>query len=378
MTESGPNTNALSFEVLALDGPTKARRGRLTLPHGVVETPAFMAVGTQGSVKSLTMAQVAETETPIVLGNTYHLHLRPGEDIVREAGGLHAFTGWQAPMLTDSGGFQVFSLAKLNQIDDEGVRFQSHIDGHTIHLNAERSIAIQNALGADIIMAFDQCPPLPCSPELLKQAVDRSIAWAQRSLDAHARPHDQALFGIIQGGVDVTMRRYCADALRELDLPGYAMGGLSVGEGPAAMAATLEAAVPFMPEDKPRYLMGVGPPRDIVRAVARGIDMFDCVLPTRNARNATLYTWQGKIRVRNAKYRNDHGVLDPGCGCWTCSQGLSRAYLAHLCRAKEITYTTLATIHNLYFFQSLMKRIREAIEKGEMARLEAEIEALFP
>lgn len=368
----------LSFELTARDAETRARRGRLTLPHGELETPAFMAVGTQGSVKGLTMAAVAETNTPIVLGNTYHLHLRPGEDIIREAGGLHAFTGWKRPMLTDSGGYQVFSLAELNRIDDDGVAFRSHLDGRLIRLDAETSIRIQNDLGADIIMAFDQCPPHPSPREAVETAVRRSIAWARRSLEAHARPQDQALFGIVQGGVFVDLRRRCSEALAELDLPGYAVGGLSVGEGPELMDRTLEQTVEALPPEKPRYLMGVGPPRDIVRAVARGIDLFDCVLPTRNARNANLFSWKGRLKLRNASYKRDFRVIDPDCPCFPCREGLSRAYLAHLGRAKELSFATLATLHNLTFFQQLMARIREAISAGTMAALVAEVEALFP
>ena len=281
-------------------------------------------------------------------------------------------------MLTDSGGFQVFSLAKLNDINDEGVTFRSHLDGRKITLDAERSIAIQNALGADIIMQFDQCPPLPSTREDVEVAVRRSLAWARRSLEAHARPQDQALFGIVQGGLDPELRRRSTDGLVELDLPGYAVGGLSVGEGPEAMAEMLSSCVGWLPEDKPRYLMGVGPPRDIVRAVARGIDMFDCVLPTRNARNAGIFTWQGFIKIRNRRYRTEFEPLDPDCPCHACSRGLTRAYLAHLCRAKELTYFTLATLHNLVFFQQLMSRIRAAIREQRLAEYVKEIEALFP
>jgi queuine tRNA-ribosyltransferase len=377
--QSAPLKEALQFEILHRDGQCRARLGRLRLAHGEVETPAFMAVGTQATVKGLLMEQVAQTGTPIVLGNTYHLHLRPGEDIIRSAGGLHSFTGWKGPMLTDSGGFQVFSLAKLNKVDDEGVNFRSHIDGHRIHMNAESSIAIQNALGADIIMAFDQCPGLPGTSEQIKQAVDRTILWARRSLEAHTRTHDQALFGIVQGGLDVDMRHYCAEALKELQLPGYAMGGLSVGESPEEMNSILQKTVHFLPEEKPRYLMGVGPPRDIVRAVSHGIDMFDCVLPTRNARNSSLFTWNdGVVKIRNARFKTDINVLDPNCPCFPCRNGLTRAYLSHLCRAREMTFCTLATIHNLTFFQQLMSKIRTAIAQDCMKDLVAEIETKFP
>lgn len=379
MTSSEGQNSPLQFEVLSEDGHCRARLGRLSLPHGEVETPAFMAVGTQASVKGVLMEQVAATKTPIVLGNTYHLHLRPGEDIVRQAGGLHKFTGWKGPMLTDSGGFQVFSLAQLNKINDEGVTFQSHLDGRRIHMNAESSIAIQNALGADIMMAFDQCPALPGTDEQIKIAVDRTILWAKRSLDAHARPHDQALFGIVQGGLNPEMRRYCADALKELDFPGYAMGGLSVGESPEDMNSTLQACTDFLPPEKPRYLMGVGPPRDIVRAVANGIDMFDCVLPTRNARNSSLFTWnEGVLKIRNARFKTEFEVLDPDCPCFACSNNLTRAYLSHLCRAKEMAFGTLATLHNLTFFQQLMAKIRAAIKENRMTELVQEIERQFP
>jgi len=369
----------LSYQVLHADPNTAARVGRLALPHGELETPTFMAVGTAGSVKALTMEQVRTTGADIVLGNTYHLHLRPGEELIQAAGGLHKFTGWSGNMLTDSGGYQVFSLAKLNDIDEDGVGFRSHIDGRKLRLDAESSIRIQNALGADIIMAFDQCPPCPAPRELVEKAVDRSIRWARRSLDAHARPEEQALFGIVQGGLHLDLRERCTAALRELDLPGYAVGGLSVGEGAEDMDRALAGSVGFLPEDRPRYLMGVGPPRDIVRAVGHGIDMFDCVLPTRNARNACLYTWSdGILKMRNAQHRKDLAPLDPDCPCHACSRGLSRAYLAHLCRAKEITYAVLGTLHNLTFFSQLMERIREHIRAGTFAEFRSAIERQFP
>jgi queuine tRNA-ribosyltransferase len=358
----------LRFSVVGKDPTCEARLGRLELPHGVVETPAFMAVGTRGAVKACTIAQVLETDTPIVLGNTYHLALRPGAEIVKKAGGLHRFTGWTRNMLTDSGGFQVWSLAELRKVSERGVEFRSHYDGALLELSPESSIAIQNDLGADIIMAFDECSPYPCPRDQAAAAVARTTAWAKRSLDAHRRGADQALFGIVHGGTYLDLREESARGLLPLDFPGYAIGGLSVGEGAEKMAEVLSHTCPILPADKPRYLMGVGTPNDFLLACARGVDLFDCVLPTRNARNAQVFTWSGRqIKLRNARFREDFGPLDPECACYTCATGFTRAYLRHLFSVDEITALTLATIHNLTFCQAFMKKVREAIGRGDLA-----------
>jgi queuine tRNA-ribosyltransferase len=328
-----------------------------------------MAVGTRGAVKACTIDQVLATGTPIVLGNTYHLALRPGSDVVKKAGGLHRFTGWTRNMLTDSGGFQVWSLADLRKVTEEGVEFRSHYDGTLLELSPERSIAIQNDLGADIIMAFDECSPFPCPKEQAAAAVARTMAWARRSLDAHARKDEQALFGIVQGSTFLDLREESAKALRALELPGYAIGGLSVGEGQEKMREVLAHTCPLLPEERPRYLMGVGTPGDFLLACAAGVDLFDCVLPTRNARNAQVFTWSGRsLKLRNAKFREDFTPIDAECRCSTCAGGFTRAYLRHLFSVDEITALTLATIHNLTFCQDFMARIRAAIARGELAR----------
>jgi queuine tRNA-ribosyltransferase len=352
----------LSFELLATDKGSAARRGRMQLPHGAVETPAFMAVGTRGAVKACTIDQVYASGTPIVLGNTYHLALRPGPEVVKKAGGLHKFVGWTRNMLTDSGGFQVWSLASLRKVTEKGVEFRSHYDGALFELSPERSIEIQNALGADIIMAFDECSPWPCTKEVAAGAVARTTQWALRSHDAHGRRDDQALFGIVQGSTFHDLREESARALTAIPFDGYAIGGLSVGEGPLRMGETLEKTCPFLPVDRPRYLMGVGTPQDLVLAVERGVDMFDCVMPTRNARNAQVFTWDGRsIKLRNAKFREDLRPIDEACACYTCANGFSRSYLRHLFSVDEITALTLATIHNLTFYQAFMGKMREAI-----------------
>lgn len=369
----------IDFAVLATDPTTRARLGKLRLPHGDVDTPAFMAVGTRGAVKACTAEQVLATGTPIVLGNTYHLALRPGEEVVRAAGGLHRFTGWPRPMLTDSGGFQVFSLSAIRDVSEDGVRFRSHYDGAAFELTPERSIAIQNALGADVIMAFDECAPYPCARDDVAAAVARTTRWARRSKDAHRRQGDQALFGIVQGGVEPDLRSESAAALVEIGFDGYAVGGLSVGEGQERMARVLEHTTPLLPADRPRYLMGVGSPADILAAVSRGVDLFDCVLPTRNARNAQVFTWSGRsLKLRNARFKTDFSPIDSGCSCAACRAGFSRAYLRHLFMVEEITACTLATIHNLTFFQELMARIRAAIPGGALAALAHEWELKLP
>ncbi len=364
---------ALSFEVLRNDPRSRARLGRLRTPHGDVETPVFMPVGTRGSVKGLTPDQLREAGVAILLSNTYHLALRPGADVVATMGGLHRFMSWDGPLLTDSGGFQVFSLATLRSIDDAGVTFQSHIDGAVLRLDPAKAVEIQEQLGADIIMAFDQCPPLPAPPLVLQEAVDRTIRWAGACKAAQRRT-DQALFGIVQGGLDADMRARCLDALVEIGFPGYAIGGLSVGERPEQTLELLKKFAWRMPEDRPRYLMGVGRPIDILHAVAAGIDMFDCVLPTRNGRNAFAFVDEGFVRLRNAKYKTDERPLEQDCPCATCRQ-FTRAYLRHLFLADEMLGPILVSLHNIAYYQRWMRRIREAMSAGTFERLVAESEA---
>jgi queuine tRNA-ribosyltransferase len=346
-----------SFAVEARDG--RARAGRLTTPHGEVETPVFMPVGTAGAVKAVLHRDLREIGARILLANTYHLMLRPGDAIVGALGGLHGFTGWGAPFLTDSGGYQVFSLAALRKLDEEGVRFQSHLDGSPHLLSPERSMEVQQNLGADIAMAFDECPPGDAPREVVAEATARTTRWARRSRDAHRR-EDQWLFGIVQGGVYLDLREASARGLLEVGFPGYAIGGLSVGEPKAGRDRVLEHLDPVLPAEKPRYLMGVGTPEDLVDAVARGIDMFDCVLPTRNARNGQLFTSRGRLSIRNARHRDDPRPPDPDCRCPTCRTA-SRAYLRHLHQANEMTAATLMTIHNLFFYLDMMGSMRQSI-----------------
>ena len=355
---------AFQFHLDRTDRHTAARAGRWTTPHGVVETPAFMPVGTLATVKGLTPSQLREAGSQIVLANTYHLALRPGADVVAEVGGLHRFMGWDGPILTDSGGFQVFSLSRLTRLDDERVVFRSHVDGSLLELSPERAVHIQELLGADCIMCLDECPPHPVDAERLKQAVDRTTLWAARCRDAQRRD-DQALFGIVQGGIDPAMRERSAEGLLALDLPGYAVGGLSVGESPEEMYQTLDGTIPMLPADRPRYLMGVGTPRDLIKAVLRGVDLFDCVLPTRNGRNATAFTSQGRMRLRNRKHQRDPSPLDPDCRCPVC-QGFSRAYLRHLFIAGEMLGPILLSWHNLAYYQTLMRELRTAIREGRV------------
>ncbi|MCS6851162.1 MAG: tRNA guanosine(34) transglycosylase Tgt [Gemmataceae bacterium] len=355
------------FEVLQVDGT--ARLGRLTTAHGPVETPAFMPVGTQGTVKGLTPEQLVHAGASIILGNTYHLALRPGDTLIADLGGLHRFMNWHGPILTDSGGFQVYSLAPSRTIDDQGVVFRSHIDGARVELTPERAVAIQENLGSDIAMCLDECPPFGTAREYLRQAVQRTIRWAERCRAAHRRS-DQALFAIVQGGTDLDLRQECSEALVRLDFPGYALGGFSVGETPQQMAAALEVCASFLPADKPRYLMGVGRPSDILRAVAAGIDMFDCVLPTRNGRNAQAFTWSGTVRLRNAVHRRDPGPLESDCPCYTCRH-FSRAYLHHLFMADEMLGPTLVSLHNVSMYCRLMTEIRRAISAGRFAAFQA-------
>lgn len=355
--------HAIQYELIGTDRATRARRGRVLTPHGVFETPAFMPVGTQGTLKGLLPDHVKATGAQCVLANTYHLMLRPGEKVVAELGDLHRFMAWDGPILTDSGGFQVFSLSDINKVTDEGVTFKSHVDGSMVHLTPERSMEVQNALGADIIMMFDECPPGDAPVEYHRKAVERTLRWAARCVKAHGRPGEQGLFGIVQGGGDLDLRAKCAAELIGLDLPGYAVGGLAVGEGFDTMLRVLEHTTPLLPAGKPRYLMGVGFPRDIVAAVASGIDMFDCVLPTRNGRNAYAFTASGPIRLRNSRYTRDGGPIEAGCDCYAC-RTFTRGAIRHYFFAGEMLGPVLVSLHNIRFFQRLMADIRAAIEQG--------------
>lgn len=356
---------SIKFEVTHHSQKTRARRGKIITPHGSIQTPVFMPVGTQATVKTMDPRDLKEVGAEIILSNTYHLHLRPGSDIVAEAGGLHHFMNWNRAILTDSGGYQVFSLGKLNKINDEGVAFSSHIDGSKRFMRPEDSIHIQNQLGADIIMAFDECAPYPCDTHYAYEAMERTHRWAKRSLQAHNNPGTQALFGIVQGAFSVPLRKKSAQFLRELDFPGYGIGGLSVGEPKPLMYEILEETIPEMPTDKPRYLMGVGSPDCLIEGVIRGVDMFDCVLPTRIARHGKAMTSIGPMTIRNANFARDFSPLDPNCDCYVC-RNYSRAYLRHLIKAKETLGAKLITYHNLYFLLNLMKNIRLAIEEERL------------
>jgi queuine tRNA-ribosyltransferase len=355
-----------SFQVLNTSPISRARRGRLYTPHGVIETPVFMPVGTQATVKTLSQEEVAQLGFQIILGNTYHLYLRPGDERIARLGGLHRFMRWERAILTDSGGFQVFSLAKLRQIDDDGVTFRSHIDGSEHRFTPERAVQIQRNLGSDIMMAFDECPPYPASRDEVAQATERTYHWAIRCRAAwQEQPNQQALFGIIQGGVYDDLRLMSLQQITELDLPGYAIGGVSVGEPVEEMQRVVELVAPRMPANKPRYLMGVGTPDDILHAVQQGVDMFDCVLPTRLARHHAVFTSTGRINLRNAQYQERDEPIDPTCDCWVC-QRYSLAYIHHLFRAGEMLAFRLATYHNLAFYARLMARIRQQIEAGTL------------
>jgi len=353
-----PDTR-FNFTLEATDGRLAGRAGCLSTPHGEVRTPAFMPVGTAATVKGLLPEQLRAVGVEMVLANAYHLALRPGAELVEELGGLHEFMQWDGPILTDSGGFQVFSLAHRARIDDRQVTFQSHIDGDTIELSPERAIEIQEQLGADIIMCLDECPPHDVPRERLAEAVERTTRWAGRCREAHRR-EDQALFGIVQGGIDPELRERSVAGLLPLEFAGYAVGGLSVGEGPAAMYRALDVTVPMLPADRPRYLMGVGTPSDLVEAVARGIDLFDCVMPTRNGRNGMAFTSEGSVRIRNSRYRDDPKPLDARCACPVCCR-FSRGYLRHLVIAGEVLGLVLLSWHNLAIFQQLMVELRQAI-----------------
>jgi queuine tRNA-ribosyltransferase len=351
------------FDLTAVDGP--ARRGVLHFARGRVDTPAFMPVGTSGTVKAMTPEELRETGAQIVLGNTFHLMLRPGTEVIRAHGDLHGFMHWDGPILTDSGGFQVWSLAEVRRITEQGVRFRSPVDGAQVFLGPEESMAVQRALGADVVMAFDECTPYPADYDQVRASMELSLRWAARSKAAHG-DNPSVLFGIVQGGMHEDLRRVSLQGLLDIGFDGYALGGLSVGETPEERLRVLDATLPLMPERLPRYLMGVGKPEDIVEAVRRGIDMLDCVMPTRNARNGHLFVHDGVIRIRNSRYRNDPRPLDEGCGCYACRH-YSRAYLRHLQQSHEILGARLATIHNLYYYQELMLQLRAAIAAGRLA-----------
>lgn len=356
---------AVTYELLHVCKQSGARRGRLHTPHGTIETPIFMPVGTLATVKTLSPEELKEMNAQIILSNTYHLFLRPGHDIVREAGGLHKFMNWDRPILTDSGGFQVFSLSNLRKITEEGVSFRSHLSGEKLFISPEVATEIQNALGADIMMAFDECPPYPADYDYVKKSLEMTTRWAERCLKAHKRPHDQALFGIIQGGMYRDLREQSVKELLALDFPGYAVGGLSVGEPKDIMYEVLEYTVPLLPESKARYLMGVGTPDTLIEGTIRGIDMFDCVLPTRIGRNGTCMTSEGRLVIRNAQYARDFGPLDPNCSCYTC-KNYSRAYIRHLIKSDESFGIRLTSYHNVHFLLNMMEEVRQAIEEDRL------------
>ena len=356
---------AVKYELIKTCKQTGARLGRLHTPHGIIETPIFMPVGTQATVKAMTPEELKEIGSQIILSNTYHLYMRPGHDLIERAGGLHKFMNWDKPILTDSGGFQVFSLGPLRKIKEEGVEFRSHLDGSKHFLSPEKATEIQNALGSDIIMAFDECAPYPADRQYVKNSLERTTRWLERCKAAHKYPEKQALFGIVQGGMYKDLREQSAKEITAIDLPGYAIGGLSVGEPKDMMYEVLDYTVPLLPEDKPRYLMGVGSPDDLLEGVLRGIDTFDCVLPTRIARNGTAMTSQGKVVVRNASYAEDFTSLDPECDCYTC-KNYTKAYLRHLIKCNEILGARLLTIHNLHFLLKMMENVREAIKEDRL------------
>ncbi len=366
------------FEVLAADAASSARRGRLRTRRGVIETPIFMPVGTQGTVKAVSPRELRELEAQIILGNTYHLFVRPGLEVIRKMGGLHRFMGWDGPILTDSGGFQVFSLAKLRRITEEGAHFQNHLDGTPCFIGPETSMEIQHALGSDIVMAFDECPPHPCTHEQAAKSLDLTLRWERRSIDWWTGRDDQGerplLFGIVQGSSYADLREKSARELVAMGWDGYAVGGVSVGEPEPEMMAAVEYAVPHLPQDRPRYAMGLGTPPQMVEMVARGIDMFDCVLPTRIARNGTAFTETGTINLKNACFTLDAAPIEEGCDCYACAN-FSRAYLRHLVKAEEILGLRLITLHNLHFYLGLMRRVRDALEAGTFGEFRREFVA---
>jgi len=366
-----PTARPFGFEVEAEAPDSKARTGRLYTAHGVVETPVFMPVGTQGTAKALTPRQLEEAGVEVLLANSFHLHLRPGEDVVEGLGGLHEFAGWPRSMLTDSGGYQVFSLAGLARVDDGGVVFASPVDGERVELTPERVIGIENRLGADIIMPLDECVSYPVEESSARRAAQRTVRWAERSLRAHRRS-DQALFGIVQGSTFRHLRQECAEALVELGFPGYAVGGVSVGEGTRLLRETTEFTLSCLPEDRPRYVMGIGPPADLVWAIAAGADMFDCVLPTRNGRTGYAFTSRGIVRIRNRVHTTSREPLDPACDCYAC-RNFTRGYLRHLFQVGEILGLTLVSLHNIRFFCRLMEQARRAIRRGEFAAFAGQV-----
>jgi queuine tRNA-ribosyltransferase len=365
--------SAIDFKVIHKDRDCTARSGSLTTPHGVIDTPIFMPVGTQATVKAMTPEELCEVGAQIILANTYHLYIRPGHELVERMGGLHGFMHWDRPILTDSGGFQVFSLGELRKISEEGVRFQSHLDGSYHFISPERAIAIQEALGGDIIMCFDECPPYPADYEYVRRSTEMTTRWATRCREAKSR-NDQALFGIVQGGMHRDLRERSASDLRALDFDGYALGGLSVGEEKGLMHEVMGFCGPFLPEGKPRYIMGIGAPEDLIEGINSGFDMFDCVMPTRNARNGMLFTSTGSMNIKNAAYAEDSSPIDEGCGCYVC-RNYSRAYLRHLYRSGEILASRLNTWHNLYYYLSLMADARRAINEDRFTQFRHEFYA---
>lgn len=362
---------AVTYEMIKKDSRTKARRGRVNTPHGPIETPVFMPVGTAGTVKAMKPEEVRDMGAQIILGNTYHLYLRPGHEVVKAAGGLHKFMNWERAILTDSGGFQVFSLGAMRKISEEGVEFRSHIDGSKHMLSPEKSMEIQNALGSDIMMAFDECAPYPADRNYVKNSLERTTRWLKRCKEYHKNTEQQSLFGIMQGGMYKDLRKQSAEEIVELDLPGYAIGGLSVGEPKEIMYEVMDDCVDYLPADKPRYLMGVGSPDCLFEGVERGIDMFDCVLPTRIARHGMAMTSQGRVNIKNAKYERDFTPLDPNCDCYTC-RNYSKAYLRHLFKSDEILSSMLMTTHNLHFLVNTMAGIRKAIEEDRFLEYKKE------
>ncbi|WP_026693799.1 tRNA guanosine(34) transglycosylase Tgt [Peribacillus kribbensis] len=357
--------NPIRYEHIKTCKQTGARLGIVHTPHGSFETPVFMPVGTLATVKTMSPEELKGIGAGIILSNTYHLWLRPGNELIKEAGGLHKFMNWDRAILTDSGGFQVFSLSQFRKIEEEGVHFRNHLNGDKLFLSPEKAMQIQNDLGSDIMMAFDECPPYPASFEYMKKSVERTSRWAERCLNAHGRPQDQGLFGIIQGGEYEELRKQSARDLTSLDFPGYAVGGLSVGEPKDVMNRVLEFTTPLLPADKPRYLMGVGSPDSLIDGAIRGIDMFDCVLPTRIARNGTLMTSNGRVVIKNAKYARDFGPLDENCDCHVC-KNYTRAYVRHLIRCDETLGIRLTTYHNLHFLVNLMEQVRQAIREDRL------------
>ncbi|MCJ7839921.1 tRNA guanosine(34) transglycosylase Tgt [Lederbergia sp. NSJ-179] len=363
--------NAITYELLKTCKQTGARLGILHTPHGSYPTPMFMPVGTLATVKTMSPEELKQMGAGVILSNTYHLWLRPGHEIVKDAGGLHSFMNWDQAILTDSGGFQVFSLSEFRKIEEEGVHFRNHLNGDKLFLSPEKSMEIQNALGSDIMMAFDECPPYPASHDYMKKSVERTSRWAERCLKAHNRTKDQGLFGIVQGGEFKDLRKQSANDLVSLDFPGYAVGGLSVGEPKDIMNKMLEFTTPLLPDNKPRYLMGVGSPDSLIDGSIRGIDMFDCVLPTRIARNGTVMTSKGRLVVKNAAYARDFSPIDDECDCYTC-RNYSRAYIRHLIKCDETFGIRLTTYHNLHFLLKLMEQVREAIKEDRLGDFRTE------